>query len=1254
MADHQNWASLLQKLAPQNLGQEIKPAVDANLASMFSHENILKNSIVNENALSNIEAANRASLYESTASAATVNYIEDVPDLQIKNVRNINPEERTGRTIALNSRFICYSDENDTLFIQSLKNLSLIHIIQELNSKISDISFLEDTLTNYLGLVTVNGTVVVYHIDLNQAKDKIIVKDILTQNLERFSEDIQLQWKNSKKIGVATEKEITAFDIDSQNANAEGNQNSFQFEETIIDFAFSPSYPLVYVLLETNVIQVINIDNGSKVREFTPHKDAIESVIRVLPYKSLIRHELVQGKGIVVEADKLHDEPMRDIFLTVTRGFEVKVWDLSEWDAENEAYHCIETYQLNQNNNNYDSNNLVKRCIFYDPGLNFVFLGFKLSDEKGINITALHIDEFYHGYSDSYAAVKKSKKFINSTQTLLIKKNSVTDLSVLTFGDDEIDTYFKKNAYIQMTDTEPASTRTQDGSYACDSKSVLIFFVHNEDSVSVGKVLGEKLYPFALAEEIDKMTQAEQLENQPNVPKGEGVNSFPPELSGFIKEIINESKKLQEEEKNVKSDADFGKGGQKGGNKKLEYSDEVSESYNKISQKESSIKEDTNSPDAPKAQSHKKKHGGNERKKDKEGGQGKGQKGDSQKGTNAPINAANLESALGIGQDSQAGKKDDGQFQTLEKGIEKRFQDLTDKSIQLLNNKFSRIEEVIEKRVNERVAKLQLETLNNNIAKQIDEKLSKEFSNAFERSVTPCFEKYLIKMFEQVSASFEKGQKFYIDKLNIEQAKGAQMKDTMNEVIKSFVQISNSLNDGLMNNQGSFNRIDLNIQDKQNQITRLIDQVNDIMIKQEEIHDKIEGIKKNVHEMRLQHQAEVAAFGETANRFLQLQNPNDPKNQYPKKGESGSNPFPYAYLEYLTKRPMESSGGPMFRGGFPMGASGMGFPMTASQLYGPAYSRHMPYDYYAYSKPPQNPYAQNLPNPTPPQNINQLPNINQQNPQNIPNTNVNQTFDNQNQANKNNQPAQQMGQISPELQNLLFQLLGQQQQASKDKEEDKYLPSIISEEDPKKFSTQSGQGKPPASQQTPSSQRGSSHLENPPFTKTPSSSTPNQTFIQQDQDTLDKPNLQLPPGMQTQNQAQPNFVQALLDNLPPNLQQNFTQGQGINQQKSPDAFAHGFNLQNNAQNTGNQAGQGGINLNYLQNLFPGHVNTNQNYTNFGGYQGFPPQMANATIKPNAIKNPSSVDFNQIPLVNSMFKTPSRDTTTDEETNPNSK
>jgi len=1174
-----NWNSLLQKLGTKVPDQNPRSFEETNLSAgllqQLAHlaQVSTDQSAVpfqpNELSLGDRDDPNVSNKSDKAASALIANFIEENSDLQINDVKNFAADQRTGRTIALNSRFVCYQDTNNTLVIKSLKNLSLNYRIDNLNARIADIAFLDDILSSYLAVVTTEGILLVISIDMSQAKDKIISKYFLKHNFEKTCERVQIQWKDQSKIGVVVDNQLIIFELPNEESSSETEDNipkasfqePFQTEINIRDFTFSPNYPLVYFLLENNRVQIFNIENRTLLNEFAPHNSG--TVLRVLSYKSLIRHEIKSD-------EKSGDAALRDIFLTVTEGFEIKVWDLSEWHMNKRSYYCIETFQLPQSNDNIDPIALIKRFVFYDAGLNFIFVVFKTNDDRGICLNALHIDNFYSGYSDIYDQVKKNKRFFNSTQTVFLKQNDLTDLSVLNLADDEMDFYFKKNTYPLMADTEPASTRTQDGSYAYSTKTVLSFFTHADSAISVFKTIGEKLYPLGFIEEFEKINQVDQLESQSD-------SSYPPDLPGFVK-------KLHQETKNQ---------ARRGEEKKEETSESII------------------SPEVTKQPTSQKKKT-KEHKKDLER-EDAHEHGKHNKGGPTKIVTRNEKPNQG-----KSAAEGDASSQTLDKILEKRFQELTDKSIQQLNHKFSKIEEIIESKVNERVSKLHAEAITSSVSREIDEKLQREFSHAFEKTVTPCFERYLGKMFEQVCASFEKGSKFYIDKLNVEQAKGAQVKETMNEVVKSFVQISNSLTESYANNQATFNKMETNIQEKQGQVSRLIDQMNEIIQRQHDIQKKLSHIEsEGTYHQKEAYPKNPYMYPAGTNQFYHPSNgAKDAKVAHPLNDQ-------LAYLQSIIGgRSLDLSGGGIMQPPRTHSVPGTSSPGANSQVFDNPYQQQQQqqHGYGGY----YNPYQKGAFNPN-------FPGGNQSGGQ----SGEHPPFYN---------PAQGNVQPTPELlafyKNHIDEML---KLKAKEKEEEKekaspYLSNPMVHDNAKKFFdlAQIAQGQP-AGNADLRGQRTLSQVENqgktnlPPLALNPTSSQPHDP-----ENVSSRSSTPLPPGIQQPaNQGnQPNFVQNLLQNLPQSMQQQFAQAQLTPQKGGLPPFQPS-QPQTAGQTPSNQQNQKThqIGAGFNPELYFGNPN------NFPAYYN---PMNNAQINRSSGTKTTSVDINQIPLVNSMFKTPSRD------------
>lgn len=75
----------------------------------------------------------------------------------------------------------------------------------------------------------------------------------------------------------------------------------------------------------------------------------------------------------------------------------------------------------------------------------------------------------------------------------------------------------------------------------------------------------------------------------------------------------------------------------------------------------------------------------------------------------------------------------------------------------------------------------------------IKSKVKTEFMCNFEDMILPVFEKYLQKIFEKVCATFEKGHKFYVDRLMIENSKSNNLRESLNQLLDNFLNASENI-----------------------------------------------------------------------------------------------------------------------------------------------------------------------------------------------------------------------------------------------------------------------------------------------------------------------------------------------------------------------------------------------------------------------------------------------------------------------------
>ena len=64
--------------------------------------------------------------------------------------------------------------------------------------------------------------------------------------------------------------------------------------------------------------------------------------------------------------------------------------------------------------------------------------------------------------------------------------------------------------------------------------------------------------------------------------------------------------------------------------------------------------------------------------------------------------------------------------------------------------------------------------------------MSNNYNEVFEDQVVPCFEKYLTKVFDKICSLFDKGLKYYSEKISLEERKINQFKDNFTLIVNQF------------------------------------------------------------------------------------------------------------------------------------------------------------------------------------------------------------------------------------------------------------------------------------------------------------------------------------------------------------------------------------------------------------------------------------------------------------------------------------
>jgi hypothetical protein len=138
------------------------------------------------------------------------------------------------------------------------------------------------------------------------------------------------------------------------------------------------------------------------------------------------------------------------------------------------------------------------------------------------------------------------------------------------------------------------------------------------------------------------------------------------------------------------------------------------------------------------------------------------------------------------------------------------------------------LRDVIESLVDEKLIKVLKENFNC--------LMSNNFNEVFEELVVPICEKYLTKVFDKTNSIFEKGLKFYVDKISIEERKASQLKDQFSLMMNQFLANSKVFSKSTQD----FAQISKELTVNQNkEITKTLSDLEEKMEKFSEKQDKI-------------------------------------------------------------------------------------------------------------------------------------------------------------------------------------------------------------------------------------------------------------------------------------------------------------------------------------------------------------------------------------------------------------------------------
>jgi hypothetical protein len=751
---------------------------------------------------------------------------------------------------------------------------------------------------------------------------------------------------------MGSELSILTIAVDAAASQGPTAYVNHSFDANVLDFSFSLKNNLLFVCLSDGNVRILNVENGTVIKEFKPYSDG--KPIRILNFKNLQKGETKKTKP---ELPQNGDFSLKDIFITLSSNFVIKVWDLGEWDPNLTTYHMLQDIYMTDLSDAGISG-LNPRVISFDETMNFLLVGRQFGEET--QILGLHINSFFYRYSEDFHKTKRHKKFFDYVQDFAIygcNSDNVLDFSIINLDFHEVDSYFR-DTLVEFIDIDPPDQEV------CTADTYLYYFLNIDGCIKVWNIAADKLYPYISIEDKEslkasnalgnlelKKTKSDRTDNkiertisqekpgalpaifQQLINEQKSQNSGPPglaplkipsmlsappglevhsqpETSATItidKQSVHphpkkqkvfldsNAKDMEAEDESEKpkenttsplrrsnTDKDIA------GELKIfkqEQQETIVHTRNRSMPKELPvpITKDKDSPQKKK------------RKKNKGSKRGSILSTHDQLGFSSGPNSAAGPQIIGLipmppGMAQQINerfspqlkeKQNSGEMSDsnqLTNTIEAKFNALMNSCMTQLDRKFEKIEEMIDNKIAEKLTKLQMSNVSETINNELDVKIHNQFTQCFEKTVTPCFEKYLVKMFEQISHTFEKGQKYYIDKLNIDQQASNQIKENAKEVVQTYMQISKALTESIVKNQENYVKLEQIFQDKKAHMVRLVDQMNEILQKQQDLQNSLENSEKDIFSTLAQLKSEFTNSKMLMDKVIEADRKNSSEN----------------------------------------------------------------------------------------------------------------------------------------------------------------------------------------------------------------------------------------------------------------------------------------------------------------------------------------------------------------------------------------
>eukprot|EP01017_Pseudomicrothorax_dubius_P027625 TRINITY_DN3211_c0_g1_i2.p2 TRINITY_DN3211_c0_g1~~TRINITY_DN3211_c0_g1_i2.p2 ORF type:complete len:575 (+),score=162.90 TRINITY_DN3211_c0_g1_i2:102-1826(+) len=162
-----------------------------------------------------------------------------------------------------------------------------------------------------------------------------------------------------------------------------------------------------------------------------------------------------------------------------------------------------------------------------------------------------------------------------------------------------------------------------------------------------------------------------------------------------------------------------------------------------------------------------------------------------------------------------------------------------------LDKKFGTIENEIDGKLNERMRAWQ-SAERASLQATVEDIVRKEVGQAFSREVQPSIEKYLKIMTDQILSTYERGHKYYMDKLTLEQGKTTQMRDSFQSLIDSFSGIGKRLSESIVVHQQNLGKMESLFAERRTNVAGMSQQLQELLAAEQVILRSMETLEKNM------------------------------------------------------------------------------------------------------------------------------------------------------------------------------------------------------------------------------------------------------------------------------------------------------------------------------------------------------------------------------------------------------------------------